>query len=175
MTGVRPSASGVYLNGQDWRNNQYLSVPTLPDHFRENGYKTVGGGKLYHAASLNEKGFTGLIDSEPWDEFFPSKEQQMPQEVLPDTFPTNGSTNFYKGFFDWAELDITDKEMADGQVVTWAEEQLSQTHDKPLFLAVGIYRPHISWHTPKEWFDLYPTLSALCGTRHPSTLKVNHS
>ena len=38
-----------------------------------------------------------------------------------------------------------DDEMADGKVIRWAEQQLGRKHDKPLFLAVGIYRPHVPW------------------------------
>lgn len=55
ITGVSPSTSGVYTNRHDWRENEYLkSITTLPQHFRDNGYKVIGGGKLYHAANLSE-------------------------------------------------------------------------------------------------------------------------
>ena len=154
MTGLRPSTSGVYVNQQDWRESKRLKdVITLPEHFRNHGYETRGGGKLYHAASLNVKGFTGLLDAEPWDEFFPSKEKQLADEVVPDEFPSNGISEFYKGFFDWAALEIEDAEMGDGKVVAWAEEQLTQERDEPIFLAVGIYRPHIPFYTPRSYFD----------------------
>jgi arylsulfatase A-like enzyme len=97
-----------------------------------------------------------LLDSKPWDEYFPSKERQLADEVKPSPFPANGSLKFYKGHFDWAALDIKDEEMGDAKVVSWAEAQLSKPTDKPLFLAVGIYRPHIPWYVPKSYFDLYP-------------------
>jgi len=157
MTGLAPSTSGVYVNAQDWRENELLkNWVTVPHHFQNHGYKTLGGGKLYHAASLSKQGYTGFLDPRPWDEYFPSKQRQMPQEVLPEKVPTNTHQDFYGGRFDWAELEIEPNEMADAKVVAWAERQLGRKHDKPLFLAVGIYRPHIPWYTPKCYFDEHP-------------------
>jgi arylsulfatase A-like enzyme len=157
MPGVKPTTSGGYFNWQDWRQCENLDhVTTLPKHFRNHGYKMLGGGKLYHAASLSNWGHEGYLDPDPWHEYFPSKSRQLPKEAMPATFPFNGSKEFYRGFFDWAPLDIADSEMADAKVVTWAENQLATEHDDPLFLAVGIYRPHIPWYTPKSWFDEYP-------------------
>jgi arylsulfatase A-like enzyme len=157
MTGLAPTTSGVYLNSQDWRVNQVLKNRiTLPQHFKNNGYLTFGGGKLYHAASLSDGMYEGYLDPRPWDEYYPSKSRQMPEEVDPPKIPTNGNPKFYGGHMDWAALDIDTDEMADAKVVSWAEKHLTQTHDKPLFLAVGIYRPHIPWWTPKEYFDRHP-------------------
>ena len=62
----------------------------------------------------------------------------------------------YEVITDWAALDISPDEMGDAKVVSWAEKQLLQRHDKPLFLAVGLYRPHIPWWTPKQYFDKHP-------------------
>ena len=157
MTGISPSTSGVYQNNQDWRECSRLkNHVTLPQHFRNHGYKVMGGGKLYHAANLSEKMLQGHLDPKPWHEYFPSKQRQLPDEFIPAGNSRNGSNKFYGGRFDWDTLDIDDAEMGDGKVVAWAEKQLSHQHDKPLFLAVGIYRPHIPWYTPKKWFDKYP-------------------
>ncbi len=157
MTGIAPYTSGVYRNSQDWRENRLLqNVTTLPQHFRDHGYKTLGGGKLYHASSLSQQAYTGFLDARPWDAYYPSKERQMPKEVAPERVPMHSNKVFYGGRFDWAALDIDINDMADAQVVAWAEQQLSQVHDSPLFLAVGIYRPHIPWWTPKPFFDQHP-------------------
>ncbi|SMP68999.1 Arylsulfatase A [Neorhodopirellula lusitana] len=157
LSGLAPSSTGVYLNSQDWRENDLLkNWPTIPHHFQANGYKTMGGGKIYHASSLSLERYTGYMDSRPWDEYFPSKQRQMPQEVDPPSVPTNTRSDFYGGRFDWAELDIEPDEMSDAKVVAWASEQLGKTHDQPLFLSVGIYRPHIPWYTPKQYFDRHP-------------------
>ncbi len=157
LTGLAPTTSGVYYNWQDWRKNRRLiEHPTLPEWFRRAGYRTLGGGKIYHAATLSREGYTGYLDPQPWDEYFPSKQRQMPQEVLPPRIPMNTDKAFYGGRFDWAPLPIEPDEMADAKVVRWAAEQLARRHDKPLFLAVGIYRPHIPWYTPETYFRKHP-------------------
>jgi len=157
MTGIAPSTSGVYLNDNDWRANRVLKDRiTLPQHFKNHGYKTLGAGKLYHAASLSAGMHEGYLDPRPWDDYFPSKSQQLPDEVEPAKIPMNGSPKQYRGYMDWASLDIDADEMADAKVVSWAEEHLARSHDQPLFLAVGIYRPHIPWWTPKTYFDRHP-------------------
>lgn len=158
MTGLAPSTTGVYLNNQDWRECSRLKGrTTLPQHFRDHGYRVVGGGKIYHGATLSPKLYTGLIDPEPWHEYFPSKECQMPPEVRPPgRFPVNGCPDIYRGWFDWAPLDIEPEEMADAKVVAWAEKQMAKEHDAPLFLGVGIYRPHIPWYTPRCYYDMHP-------------------
>ena len=46
--------------------------------------------------------------------------------------------------------------MADYQIVDWANYELSQAQDKPLFLAVGLTKPHDPWEVPQKYFDLYP-------------------
>lgn len=157
MTGLAPATTGVYLNSNDWRANQVVQGrATLPQHFQNHGYTTLGGGKLYHSASLSGGMHEGYLDAKPWDEYYPSKKQQLPDELEPPRIPMNGSPKQYRGYMDWAALDIETDEMADAKVVAWAEKQLSREHDKPLFLAVGIYRPHIPWWTPQEYFDRSP-------------------
>lgn len=154
ITGVSPSTSGVYINKDDWREFESLKgVVTLPQHFRDNGYKVIGGGKLYHAANLSKPMLEGYLDPQPWHDYFPSKQRQLADDFVPSGNAVNGSNKFYGGRFDWNALNITDDEMGDGKVVAWAEGQLAKRYDQPLFLSVGIYRPHIPWYTPKRRFE----------------------
>ena len=158
LMGMRPSTTGIYINSHDWRQASILkNAVTLPRHFKNSGYLTMGAGKLFHAHTFfDKKNLEGYSDPDAWDAYFPSKTQQMPEEVVPETWPLNSSKKFYRGHFDWASLQISNLDMADAKVVDWASKQLAKTHKKPLFLSVGIYRPHVPWYVPKKYFDRFP-------------------
>jgi arylsulfatase A-like enzyme len=146
MTGLRPSTSGVYLNSNPWRQSPVLKdAVTLPQHFRANGYKAIGGGKIYHGRYL---------DPQSWDEYFPKSGSDRPPDPVPPNRPLNGIPK--TSHFDWGPLKNKDEEMSDFQVAQWASEQLHTKHDKPLFLACGIFRPHLPWYVPEKYFDMYP-------------------
>jgi arylsulfatase A-like enzyme len=58
--------------------------------------------------------------------------------------------------FDWGPVDADDAEMGDTQVVEWVIRQLQSEQDTPLFLACGIFRPHLPWYAPRQYFDQFP-------------------
>ena len=61
MTGQLPSTSGIYNNRQQWKPN-LPEIVTIPVHFRENGYATVGAGKIFHHPAGNNPPYQ-------WDDF----------------------------------------------------------------------------------------------------------
>ena len=36
------------------------------------------------------------------------------------------------------------------------QEQFKKKYDKPFWLGVGFYRPHVPQYAPQKWFDLHP-------------------
>ena len=58
--------------------------------------------------------------------------------------------------FDFAPLPVSIEETGDYASVNWISQQFEKEHDKPFFLAAGIYRPHLPWYVPQEFFDKYP-------------------
>lgn len=171
MTGMRPSTTGVYFNRHDWRESPSLSghLP-MPLHFRENGYRAVGGGKLFHCLSWIQTSY-GWEANDPdiWDAYFPSTSRSLPEFVWPDGAEKDelgtvtwtplagpGTEGRPDWFFDWGPLKASDDETSDYKVVDWAIDELNKNHDQPFFQAVGLFRPHIPWFVPRKYFDLYP-------------------
>jgi arylsulfatase A-like enzyme len=138
MSGLRPGTSGVYTNGDDWRKAINDSL-TLFSHFKRNGYKVVGGGKLYHG---------GFDRDTEFDFYFHGGRNEANRGA------------FDKGQFGgikWAKLQGGDDVLSDYHTAMWAAEELGKKHDdKPIFIGCGIFRPHMPWNVPKKYFDMYP-------------------
>ena len=157
MSGMLTSSFGVYVNRQDWREAPALrGKPVLPLFLQRNGYRALGGGKLFHAATVNPLQFYGLLPKDGFDDYYPAPNRQLPDEIRPLGRPVNRNPGFISGFFDWSPVVAEDSAMGDGQVVSWAARQLEAKFDRPLFLGVGIYRPHIPWYVPQAYFDMHP-------------------
>ncbi len=144
MTGLRPTTSGIYNNRQPWRE-VLAEITTLPAYFRQQGYTTLGAGKLFHPP---------YPDVEAWDDYFPSKTKVKPDDPMPAHRPLNGIPNARN--FDWGPLEVENQAMGDVKVVDWVSAQLEKKHDRPFFLAAGIYRPHLPWYVPQKYFDNFP-------------------
>jgi len=150
MTGVSPHVSGLYENGQKMREILPKAV-LLPRYFANHGYWAAGSGKLLHY----------FIDAQSWDKYYPPKETEDPfprtlyPKQRPVSLPRGGPWQYIET--DWAPLDATDEEFGgDWLVSKWIGEQLRKEHDKPFFLACGIYRPHEPWFVPKKYFEPFP-------------------
>ena len=139
LCGVRPSTSGVYYNSNPWRAQMPQAV-TLPQHFMAHGYKVHGAGKIFHG---------GFKDPQSWQVYF-----SRPADPKPENRPVNGIPR--AAHFDWGPVPVDDDAMADTAVVNFGINFLKEKHDKPFFLAVGLYRPHLPWYVPQKYFDMYP-------------------
>jgi arylsulfatase A-like enzyme len=148
LSGRHTYRTGMYSNYQDWKEVM-PDVVTLPAYFAAHGYWSGGAGKIFH---------NGQPDPDSWDEYWPSKDKPMPDYYYPSPGETVGMPKFEHmyGDFDWSPIDLPDEETGDYKSVAWAVDQLNRKRDKPFFLAVGIYRPHVPWYVPQKYFDLFP-------------------
>ena len=150
FTGLAPNRSGLYDNRQKMREI-LPDAELLPKYFARHGYWAGGSGKMLHY----------FIDARSWDEYYPNKETEnpFPPHVnwgkRPKSLPHAGPWMYRET--DWHAFDVTDDEFGgDAKVADWVSGQLARKHDKPFFLACGIYRPHEPWFVPKKYFDLFP-------------------
>jgi arylsulfatase A-like enzyme len=155
MTGLTPATTGMYGNAPDWRlEDAFRNVTTLPRHFRNNGYRTLGAGKLFHAHTYGNGANEGYNDQAAWDAFYPSLQLQLPSQIKPNSVPAN--RNPFRSGPDWAALTAEDWATGDGQVTSWVSQQLRAETGSPRFVAAGIYRPHLYWYVPQKYFDMHP-------------------
>lgn len=150
MTGLAPNRSGLYDNRQTMRDVLPDAV-LMPKYFSDHGYWSAGSGKILHY----------FIDATSWDEYFPPKkgEDPFPRTLYPEerpvSLPRGGPWQYIET--DWGGLNATDEEFGgDWLVSKWIGERLSRQHEKPFFLACGIYRPHEPWFVPQKYFDQFP-------------------
>jgi arylsulfatase A-like enzyme len=150
LSGLAPHRSGLYQNPQKLRE----VLPTaelLPRYFARHGYWAAGSGKMLHY----------IIDAPSWDDYFPAKEKEdpFPRTFYPAKRPVNlpraGDWQYVET--DWAALDVTDEQFGGDWLVTkWISEQLAREHEKPFFLACGLYRPHEPWFVPEKYYEPFP-------------------
>jgi len=137
FSGVHPARSGNITNRNGinpWRSYVPDAV-TLPRHFSNQGWKSIGIAKNFHKGDRAE-----------FDEYTPIK---------PNTKEVRGSGSKLKGPRRWAFAAVPTSEMPDYIAVSKGIEALTSNRDS-LFLSLGIFRPHVPWVVPKEYFDKYP-------------------
>lgn len=166
LTGVhhtRTGADKVYWgDGPKWREFEGLEdVVTLEQIFKQHGYLTLGAGKIYHSQAPPWQA-SSQVEPANWDFYFPSAyishpyQIRAPEEVIYPTDVDNESRPGGRGWWTWGPVPVPDEKMADYHIVEWANYQLSLEHEKPFFLAVGLWKPHDPWEVPQKYFDLYP-------------------
>ena len=139
LTGMRPSTTGVYNNGDDWRVNKIIGdSPTLPLWLKQHGYVSFGAGKIYHDNYRRES---------DWGEY-PTYERQ---KALPSPESRTGVKDIA-----FRPLIARDSDMVDTHTVDYCISKLQQKHDKPFLIGCGLHKPHMPWEVPQKYFDMYP-------------------
>lgn len=138
MTGLRPDHEGVYSLQGNFRHINPTAV-TLPEHLMNNGFQTIGVGKIYHP--LNKKKYRN--DPKSWSEPY-----------INTSAPTYALAN---GRVATECVDVPDNFYEDGVIADKAVERMKMlsSSKKPFFLAVGFHRPHMPFVAPKKYWDLY--------------------
>ncbi|WP_236972741.1 sulfatase [Membranihabitans marinus] len=152
MTGLRPDALGIY-DLRTFFRKKVADVVTLPQHFKNNGYRVEGIGKIYHTGHGNSD------DSLSWST--PKLSLNAMRKGLVEI--TKGDTTGLESDFPslngkklpWYKSDQPEENMTDGLILQYAVERISSLKDSSFFLAVGFIKPHLPFVTPRKYWDLY--------------------
>ncbi len=136
MSGMRPWNTACYTNGDFWTGFIPQGVG-LSAQFLKAGYHVAGAGKVYHS-----------------DSYYPS---EWTEYMSKEGFSAHGeSVNKMEGFHKPLEHDLKDEDLGDWQTVNWCIERLNEAHDKPLFLACGLHKPHLPFAVPRKYYEMFP-------------------
>ena len=172
LTGMRPDTTRVW----DLKTQLRVNLPdvvTLPQHFKNSGYESVGIGKVFDPRSVDGR---NTMDRMSWSRPYvrassPSHHTfgyRNPETVrLIEAGLAKAEADGIEG---WREIqaaighkpptdtaDVPDDSYDDGAIATTAVGLIEElaAGDKPFFLAVGFKKPHLPFCAPHRYWDLY--------------------
>ena len=152
FTGIAPSRSGNISNDSGklpWRFYAGPKTITIPKLFSQNGWASIGIAKNFHRG-----------DAPEFDTYIPPF--KTPKKLKKVGLNLNSSA-----IWDIADMPVS--EMGDYKAASAAIKTID-SHEGPLLLSVGIYRPHVPWIVPQAYFDMYPPESLKLSERRVGDL-----
>jgi arylsulfatase A-like enzyme len=145
MTGILPTP-GRFKTHLSRADEDAPACKTLPQVFKEADYVTLSNGKVFH--EIDDSADRSWSEK-PW-------RPKAYHEASHDPETTRMRTKGGRGrIFEMP--DVPDNAYGDGQIAERSIEDLRRLKagDKPFFLACGFLRPHLPFHAPKRYWDLY--------------------
>ena len=156
LTGARPDTTKIYDLNTPVRKAM-PNVVTLPEHFKKNGYETLSIGKIYHHPTDDRQGWSaepyraGTFPEGAW-----KGRGYLTQEAISQMESYNKANPKMKGRGPAFEAaDVPDAAYPDGANTEHAIKELTRLKNKPFFLAMGLYKPHLPFNAPKKYWDMY--------------------
>jgi iduronate 2-sulfatase len=167
LTGVRPDKTQVW-DLKTMIRDKNPNIVMLPQYFKQNGYQTIGMGKIFDPRSV-DKSSDELSWSVPYKKKFPlaAGYEDLAFETYqnPDIKAkekagvkmTGGEDAKSEAKVSTESMDVPDDAYMDGAMANYAVKQLKElkSSSAPFFLAVGFKKPHLPFVAPKKYWDLY--------------------
>jgi len=153
MTGLYPEYLGertYHVTG--WRK-RWSHIVTMNQHFKSNGYTTIGLGKIYHGSrgpGVDPDHWTRWIIPEGGTEYANPANTALRQKNQRDTDSKRRGPST-------ESFETGDETHFDGVRALTGARQIAELskEGKPFFLAVGFTKPHLPFIAPKKYWDLY--------------------
>ena len=159
LTGRRPDTNHVWVIAGDeyWRT--YTNATTIPQYFKENGYISIGMGKIFHPGAPSGNDDVKYSWSPEGLPYYHSPVEDKYTKI-------NESWRSYEGY---ADNQLPDGQIADRaiQYLKDLKENQTQGDQRPFFLAVGFHKPHLPFVAPSKYYDMYPPLSEIKLAENP--------
>jgi arylsulfatase A-like enzyme len=161
LTGTRPDTTKVWDLATHFRKAM-PDVVTLPQLFKNNGYFVQGMGKIFHHGSDDAPSWSVPYNSVPNKSRASTVKFPVDEDI---SFPPSSAVakakraKLSKGeqgpafeATDGPDNALPDGALADNAV---AALRLMKSRNQPFFLAVGFFKPHLPFVSPKKYWDLY--------------------
>ncbi|GAA3615150.1 hypothetical protein GCM10022396_36320 [Flavivirga amylovorans] len=186
MTGLRPEVTKVYNNGIPFRSTpESKNLITLPQLLKGNGYNSIMAGKIFHGRRRTEP--KPRPESDPISWTFQAgietgnytgknfKKEFLDENKVPLWIrrgfgvPDEQAKKSIKSTWNYGPTDVDPSNTLDFNTAEFGSAFLNKdlshpevakaprVDEKPFFLALGIFRPHIPMIAPKQFFDMYET------------------
>jgi arylsulfatase A-like enzyme len=160
LSGRRVETTGIFDLKTNMRDT-YPDLVTLPEMFKNNGYRTLSFGKIFHTGNGNHDDPKSFSEK-PWHPGAPTgaAAQTRPTPTDPDADPD-------ADLLPAQSFDCADEDLQDGKTATKVVEALREHKDKPFFIGCGFHKPHMPFVSPKRYWDLYdPARIKLATNQH---------
>ncbi|MEO9894486.1 sulfatase [Aurantibacter sp.] len=167
LTGYRPWKQIHLSNRAIERELSDKAEDTVPEtfihRFKQEGYHTIGIGKISHSAD----GYLYEYEEEP------SQKRELPHSWSELLFNSGKWKTGWNSFFAYANGEnrqslkkqvkpyeagnVDDNGYPDGLTTEIAISKLKElkNQNKPFFMGVGFFKPHLPFNAPKRYWDLY--------------------
>ena len=156
LTGRRPDTNHVWDIAADeyWRD--YTNATSIPQYFKENGYVSIGMGKIFHPGAPSGN------DDKAYSWSLPYYHSPLEAKV-------NRSGPAWVSYEGYEDNQLPDGQVADNAISTLREikQNLSAGDNTPFFLAVGFHKPHLPFRAPSKYYDLYPPAEQIEPPKNP--------
>ena len=152
MTGLRPHSTR-FVGYTARADEDAPGITTLNQHLKNNGYRTISLGKIFHFPNDSASGWSEA----PWR---PSthnyRDRKAERKAIAEHRQKYPKRTKIRGMpYEASAAD--ESEYRDHQIATRAIEHFDemQHSESPFFLAVGFFKPHLPFCAPQKYWDLY--------------------